>query len=183
MSIKQNESAEIQSLLYKLEGELHVLFKREHAEIRDELSQMGSVVSDAIKTLVQSLNSLSSQINEQDELVLKMAVLAGSIETESQQYQELSKMVRQNIIAVVRSLQFEDIVQQLVSHCRSRSDGLEQLIDRLNQNFNILKNTTQGEAEQVLLVMKADVAKVRMDLEKENPVKQTSMGVGKIELF
>ncbi|MDH3342085.1 MAG: hypothetical protein OEM07_00005, partial [Gammaproteobacteria bacterium] len=69
MNNNKNESSDIQSLLYDLEGELYQLIKREHAEISDELAQMGSVVSDAIKTLVKSLNSLSSQLKEQNELV------------------------------------------------------------------------------------------------------------------
>ena len=122
MSIKQDESSEVQSLLYDLEGELYVLIKREHAEISDELSQMGLVVSDAIKTLVQSLNSLSGQLKEQNELVPLIASAADDAESEKHQqaYHAVSKMVNQNITAVVRSFQFEDIVQQLVTQCGTR---------------------------------------------------------------
>ena len=185
MSMKQDESSDIQALLFGLENELHGLMKREHAEIRDELSQMGLVVSDAISTLMQSLNGLSEQIKEQNELVRNIATAAGNTESEKKQqaYHALSDKVNQNINAVVRSFQFEDIVQQLVSHCRARSDGLEQLVDQLNENVNKLKNSSQGDAKQVFSVMRTDIAKVRKELEKENPVKQTSMGVGEIELF
>ena len=185
MTTHNNESDEIQSLLYKLETELHGLFKREHAEIRDELSQMGSVVSDAIKTLMQNLNSLNVHLKEQDELVQKISTGIDRAENEKQfhEYQALSKMIGQNITAVVRSFQFEDIVQQLVSHCRTRSDGLELLVDQLNQNVSQLKGCTQDENEQIISLMMADIAKARQKLEKENPVKQTSMGAGDIELF
>ena len=185
MNIKHDESSAIQSLLYGLESELYVLIKREHAEISDELSQMGAVVNDAIKTLVQSLNSLSGQLKEQNELVQKIASAADDVESEKQQqaYHVMSKMVSQNINTVVRSFQFEDIVQQLVTHCGTRSENLEQLFDRINQNVTELKNAVQGESRKVLSVMKADIAKVSEDLKKENPVKQTSMGEGGIELF
>ena len=185
MSIKQNESAEIQSLLYKLEGELHVLIKREHVEIRDELSQMGSVVSDAIKTLMQSLNSLNVHLKEQNELVRKISTGTDRAENKLRyhEYEALSKMIGQNITDVVRSFQFEDIVQQLVSHCRTRSDGLELLVDQLNQNVGNLKEATQDSAQQIVSVMMTDIAEARKKLEKENPVKQTSMGAGGIELF
>lgn len=185
MSTKQEESSEIQSLLYSLEGELYGLIKREHAEISDELAQMGSVVSDAIKTLMQSLNSMSTQLKEQNELVRQMAASADNAESEKQHddYQALSKMLNQNITTVVRSFQFEDIVQQLVTHCGTRSGNLEQLFDRINQNVIELKNANFDESGQVLSVMKADIAKVSEDLKKENPVKQTSMGAGGIELF
>ncbi len=185
MSTKQDESSEIQSLLYDLEGELYGLIKREHAEISDELTQMGSVVSDAIKTLVQSLNSLSGQLKEQNELVQLIASAADDAESEKQQlaYHAISKMVNQNITTVVRSFQFEDIVQQLVTHCGTRSDNLERLFDRINQNVDDLKSSAQGGSGQILSTMRADIAKVSDDLKKENPVKQTSMGAGSIELF
>ncbi|MCW8830461.1 MAG: hypothetical protein OQK32_02965 [Gammaproteobacteria bacterium] len=185
MSTKQDESSEIQSLLYDLEGELYVLIKREHAEISDELSQMGSVVSDAIKTLMQSLNSLSGQLKEQNDLMQKIVSAVDDVESEKQQqaYHAVSKMVNQNITAVVRSFQFEDIVQQLVNHCSTRSANLEQLFDRVNQNVEELKKAGQVESERVLSMMKTDIAKVSEDLKKENPVKQTSMGAGEIELF
>ena len=185
VSIKQNESSDIQSLLYDLEGELYVLIKREHAEISDELSQMGSVVNDAIKTLMQSLNSLNDQLKEQNELVLEMASATDDAESGKQQqaYHALSKKVNQNITDVVRSFQFEDIVQQLVTHCGTRSENLEQLFDRVNLNVDELKKAGEGESGHILSEMKADIAKVSEDLKKENPVKQTSMGAGEIELF
>ncbi|MCK5001545.1 MAG: hypothetical protein KAS57_00865, partial [Gammaproteobacteria bacterium] len=85
MSTNQDESSEIESLLYDLEGELYHLIKREHAEISDELSQMGLVVNDAIKTLVQSLNSLTGQLKEQNELVHKIASAVDDVESEKQQ--------------------------------------------------------------------------------------------------
>ena len=185
MITKQDEASNVQSLLYDLEGELYVLIKREHAEISDELTQMGSVVSDAIKTLMQSLNSLSVQLKEQNKLVQKIASATDDAESEKQQqaYHVLSKMVNQNITTVVRSFQFEDIVQQLVAHCGTRSGNLEQLFDRINRNVIELKIADHGESAKVLSVMKADIAKVSEDLKKENPVKQTSMGAGGIELF
>lgn len=182
MTTKQDESAEIQSLLYDLEGELYSLIKREHAEISDELSQMGSVVSDAIKTLMQSLNNLNTQLQEQNELVQKITLAAADTERQ-QEYDALSQMVKQNISSVVRSFQFEDIVQQLVAHCGTRSENLEKLFDRINQNVDALKKSGQNDSGQILLTMKQDIAKVSADLEKENPVKQTSMGAGGIELF
>jgi len=181
---KQAESSETLALLYGLEKELYGLITREHAEIRDELSQMGSVVSDAIRTLLQSLNSLSEQLKEQHKLVESLPLEGNLASMEKQrEYHALSRMIDQNLSAVVRSFQFEDIVQQLVSHCRTRSDGLEQLFERLNLNVNLLKNSSQNEFGQILSAMQVDVAMVRKQLEKENPVKQTTMGEGGIELF
>lgn len=185
MSTNQDKASDTQSLLYDLEGELYKLIKREHIEISDELSQMGMVVSDAIKTLVQSLHSLSGQLKKQDELVRKIVSAVDKVESKKQQqiYDEYSKTINQSITNVVRSFQFEDIVQQLVAHCSSRSENLEKLFDRINRNVDELKSANKEESEQILSMMQSDVAKISADLKKENPVKQTSMEAGKIELF
>lgn len=185
MSIKQVEPTEAGALLYGLVNELHGLITREHTEIRDELSQMGSVVSDAIKTLMLSLNGLNAQLNQQNQMIQKMAVVVDVAESEQLQneYQALNKMVNQNITVVVRSLQFEDILQQLIGHCRARSEGLEDLVDQLNLDVDMLKNAPQDKAKEVMSDMQAKISEVGKKLEKENPVKQTSMGAGGIELF
>lgn len=185
MSKKQKGSLKTRELLYDLENKLHGLIMREHAEIRDELSQMGSVVSDAIKTLMQSLNGLNTQLQKQGQIVQEMASATDAEENENlhQGYQALGQMVNQNITVVVRSFQFEDIVQQLIGHCRARSEGLEQLVDQLSEDVNVLKNSSQGDSMQVLSAMQVKIAEVGKKLEKENPVKQTSMGAGGIELF
>ncbi len=183
--MKNNESSEVNSLFYDLECELYVLIKREHAEISDELSQMGMVVNDAIKTLMQSLSSLDGQLKQQNELVQQIISAVDDAESEKHQqsYHALSKSVNGNITNVVRSFQFEDIVQQLVTHCGARSDNLEQLFDRINKNVTEFKDASTDDSKKILLDMKEDIAQVSQNLKKENPVKQTSMGEGGIELF
>ncbi|MDH3342196.1 MAG: hypothetical protein OEM07_00575, partial [Gammaproteobacteria bacterium] len=117
--------------------------------------------------------------------VQNIAAAVDDVESEKYQqaYHTLSKAVSHDITTVVRSFQFEDIVQQLVAHCGTRSDNLERLFDRINNNVDELISSPQHDSEKILAVMKADIATVSETLKKENPVKQTSMGEGGIELF
>lgn len=188
MSNNKNEPSDTQTVLYGLADDLHYLVTREHQIIGDELEQMSSLVSDAIKTLVKSFNNLNINMVDQAELVQKIvASQAGEKAKQAaecqQEFVKLSQEMKQNIATTVRSFQFEDIVQQLVVHCSTRSNGMEQLFTRLDKGLKQLKTAEKHESAQIVNDMQKDVAEVRALLERENPVKQQSMSAGGIELF
>lgn len=186
---KKNEgSAKATSELYDLANDLHFLVNREHQIIGDELEQMRSLVSDAIKILVKSFNSLNIHMMDQSDLVKKVIAI-GSDDADKnkniygEEYFRLGQEMKQNLAETVRSFQFEDIVQQLVMHCRSRAENMEQLFARLDQGLACLKNAKGDEAVKIVKDMRNDVISVRKILEKENPVKQKTMLAGGVELF
>jgi methyl-accepting chemotaxis protein len=177
-----------QDVLYGLADNLNYLVNREHQIIGDELEQMSALVSDAIKTLVKSFNNLNINMVDQAELVQEIVSAASSEKNNStdehqQEFLKLGQEMKQNIATTVRSFQFEDIVQQLVVHCRTRSNGMEQLFSRLDKGLKQLKMAEKEQAIQIVNDMQKDVAEVRELLERENPVKQDSMSAGGIELF
>jgi methyl-accepting chemotaxis protein len=188
VSNSKTKSSGTQAVLYDLADNLHYLVNREHQIIGDELDQMSALVSDAIKTLVKSFNNLNINMVDQAELVEKIVVACGSGEEKNttgyqQEFLKLGHEMKQNIATTVRSFQFEDIVQQLVIHCRTRANGMEQLFTRLDKGLEQLKTAEQKQAIQIVNDMQKDVADVRALLERENPVKQNSMQAGGIELF
>lgn len=186
MSSDKNKPSDTQEMLYELADNLHYLVNREHQIIGDELEQMSSLVSDAIKTLVKSFNNLNINMVDQAEMVQKIVETQGK-EKETSDYQQeflkLSQEMKQNIATTIRSFQFEDIVQQLVVHCSTRSDGMEQLFGRLDKGLAELKTADKQQSAQIINNMQKDVAEVRALLERENPVKQDSMAAGSVELF
>lgn len=188
MSKKQNKISDTQTVLYGLADDLHYLVNREHQIIGDELEQMSALVSDAIKTLVKSFNNLNINMVDQSDLVEKIVAAANSKIPNStadnqEEFVELTREMKRNIAATVRSFQFEDIVQQLVVHCRTRSDGMERLFTRLDKGLTQLKTAEEKQAIKIVNNMRKDVADLRALLERENPVKQDSMKAGGIELF
>jgi len=188
VSKKKLESSETQGVLYKLADDLHYLVNREHQIIGDELEQMSSLVSDAIKTLVKSFNNLNINMADQAQLVQEIVASASAGKGKNtascqEEFLKLSRDMKQNIATTVRSFQFEDIVQQLVVHCRTRSDGMEQLFTRLDSGLAQLKTADEQQAVQIVDIMRKDVAELRALLERANPVKQDSMRAGGVELF
>jgi len=185
---KTESPDDTQAVLYDLADNLHYLVNREHQIIGDELDQMSALVSDAIKTLVKSLNNININMVDQAELVEKIVSAEGSSKDAGsadyqQEFAKLGLEMKQNIAATVRSFQFEDIVQQLVIHCRTRSNGMERLFTRLDKALKKLKMAEKQQAIQIVKEMQKEVAEVRALLDRENPVKQQSMCAGGIELF
>ena len=184
------ESSDLRAAIYALADDLNQLVSREHQILQDELGQVSTLVGDAIKMLVESFNSLNRELAEQENLIqLFIAEVLDSNDQEVEQLgriSALSKQIKQNVLTATRSLQFDDIVQQLVVHSHHRTEKMEELFDGLFEKLSELKVAEPQDATLVakyLEAMHEEITHCRVALEKANPVKQTSMGAGKAELF
>ena len=183
-------SSELREAIYGLAEDLNQLVSREHQILQDELGQVSTLVGDAIKTLVDSFNSLNDQSAEQVRLVqLIVSEVLDSNDQEIEQLSrisELSQQINRDVASATRSLQFDDIVQQLVTHSHHRTEKMEELFDGLFEKLSELKVAEPQDAILVakyLEAMQEEITHCRVTLGKTNPVKQTSMGAGKAELF
>ena len=190
MDKDKTESSDLREAVYILAEDLNQLVSREHQIIQGELGQVSTLVDDAIKTLVESFNSLNEQVAEQANLVQYIVTEvsdSGNHEVEQlTRIFELSQQINQNVASATRSLQFDDIVQQLVTHSHRRTEQMEQLFAGLYQKLSDLKAAEPHGSNQIVKYIEAmqeEIARSRAALEKANPVKQTSMGAGKAELF
>ena len=184
------ESSDLREAVYGLAEDLNRLVSRENQILQGELGQVSTLVGDAIKTLVKSFNNLNGQVAEQENLVqFIVAEVLHSNDHEVEQLgriSELSQQINQNVASATRSLQFDDIVQQLITHSHRRTKQMEQLFAGLTEKLSELKVVEPQNSTQItkyLEAMQEEINRFRVALEKTNPVKQTSMGAGKAELF
>lgn len=184
------ESSDLREAIYGLAEDLNRLVSRENQILQGELGQVSTLVGDAIKMLVESFNNLIGQVVEQENLVqFIVAEVLNSSDQEVEQLgriSELSQQINQNVASATRSLQFDDIVQQLIIHSHRRTKQMEQLFAGLNKKLSELKVVEPQDSTQIakyLEAMQEEINRFRVALEKTNPVKQTSMGAGKAELF
>jgi len=183
-------SSELRDAVHSLAEDLNQLVSREHQILQDELGQVSTLVGDAIKTLVESFNNLSRQVAEQENLVqLIVTEVLDSNDLEVEQLARisaLSQQIKHNVVTVTRSLQFDDIVQQLVTHSHHRTEKMEELFAGLFEKLSELKVAESQDAilvAEYLEAMQKEIIRCRVALGKANPVKQTSMGAGKAEFF
>ena len=191
----KKKSSEHREAVYDLTEDLNHLVSREHQILQDELGQVSTLVGDAIKILAKSFNNLNQQVAEQVSLVRSIADEVSDSQDPASGDQgvagldriaDISQQINQNVASAVRSLQFDDIVQQLVIHSQRRAEQMEQLFADLHEKILVLKAVDPQNATQItenLEAMQEAISQSRFALDKTNPVKQTSMGTGEVELF
>jgi len=177
-------------LFQDLATTLNGLVVREHQILQEELGQLSTLIRDAIATLEESFHLINEQASEQS----KLATSTAEVLNEKKQrlpigldnISKISEQINKNVATAVRSLQFEDIIQQLAAHSNNRAAQIEQLFVKLGEKLITLESIKSDEAiciEQIIYAMQSDMEDFRRAVEKGNPVKQATMDEGKIELF
>ena len=174
-------------LLHKLANDLNRIVIKEHQILQHELKQISTLIRDAIKTLENSFNCISDQASEQLQLVKSIVEITTVNNSDDlPRLSELTNGINKNVANAVRSLQFEDIIQQLTMHSHNRVEQMGLLLSRLDSRLDKL-NTLDSENTDLMIqtirAMQDDLQNFCNSVQKENPVKQQSMKEGKIELF
>ena len=182
-TIKNN----ISLLLSELAEDLTCLMIREHQYIYEELEHVRNLVRDATRSLTSSFDEMNILAIEQTTMVTLALQLNNANNKELlEQCKRSEKHYRANQVKIVTALQFDDIVQQLTKHAQNRAMSIREMFKRLDgalKEFKHLDQKDDPEFISKILQLKQDVAKFRTELEKENPVKQSSLSIGRTELF
>jgi hypothetical protein len=160
-------------MLADLANDIVNLMIREHQSIHQELEHVGKLIGDASKSLTinfDKLNTIAARHN---------SLLENEDNTPAED-------LKKNQLNIVTALQFDDIVQQLTKHSQSRTRHIQVMFKKLATYLDEIKNSDCQSASTFnarIIELKRDVNELRLELEKENPVKQSSLATGKTELF
>ena len=178
---------DINSLLSELANELTCLMISEHQYIHEELEHIRNLVSDATRSLTSCFDEINILAIEQTTMVTLALQLNNANNKELlEQCKRSEKHYRTNQVKIVTALQFDDIVQQLTQHAQRRTLKIQEMFKRLNsalKEFKLLDHKDDPEFIKKILRLKSDAANFRKELEKKNPVKQSSLATGRTELF
>jgi hypothetical protein len=185
-------------------------FKSQLATARGELDQVQSLFFDAILKLVSGFASITAQTRAQEQLV--MAITSGQASagargdalhethqvshalTLAEAAGELARItikLEQDVNAAVTTLQFQDIATQLLGHVSRRADVLTGVADKIGALAGVLAakgmpaidDATRAQGlRRVCDELIAVLASVHQATHM-NPVRQTSMAVGEVELY
>jgi len=187
MNNKNTTKEDISSLLSELADDLTCLMIREHQYIHEELDHVRNLVRDATRSLTSSFDEMNILAIEQTTMVTLALQLNNANNKELlEQCRRSEKHYRANQVKIVTALQFDDIVQQLTKHAQNRAMSIQAMFKRLGKalkEFKHLDHKEDPEFISKILQLKQDVAKFRTELEKENPVKQSSLSIGRTEFF
>lgn len=148
--------------------------------IKEELHQVDRLVSDAVNNLVINFKYISKLTQSHHDMVLaieRMAAPEGSkpILQLLDKQMAIAGRIEQELEMAVTSLQFGDLVAQLLAHTGRQVETLCMELQRQDRRSG-LKKTIEQEA----IVSAIRVAKAKS---KQKPVVQQGMQTGDIELF
>ena len=108
--------------------------------------------------------------------------MAAVIEKQNSVSYEVDRVVGQ----AITSLQFQDMVNQLLQHARTRLDGMEQAWHRMGDWAREASMQSDGVSRERVEQMRLEIEQILTDTASKasrGPVRQESMSSGDIELF
>jgi len=155
--------------------------------IKGELNQIDRLVSDAVNNLVINFRYISKLTKSHHDMVLaieKMAAPEGSkpiLELLDKQM-DIAGKIEQELEMAITSLQFGDLVTQLLAHTTHQVEILNIELQRIDRQGNWKKKVEEESLRTIHegISKAVDVAKIK---NKRKPVVQQGMQMGDIELF
>jgi methyl-accepting chemotaxis protein len=147
--------------------------------IKDARDSIGEVASKDMNFAIQSKARV-------DEMIVHLTRLNETIASNLTNISEISENINGLVGDSVRSLQYEDIVRQLIGYSEHHLSRLENIINFVHSGINDLASKPDVTAKQFI----SEFARIRDQINKQatlemarKPVEQTSMDQGEVELF
>ncbi|SEN07003.1 hypothetical protein [Nitrosomonas marina] len=153
--------------------------------IQKDLHQIDRLVNDAVSNLVfnfKYINELSQSHHKMVVAIEKMSIPkenTAMLELLSKQM-EIASKIEHELDSAVISLQFGDLVSQLLAHTAKQIENLNASLLHIDHASSSVKNSTSLQTTNTKLSMAVQRAKTN---ESSKPVVQHEMQKGEIELF
>ena len=173
------------------------------SEVR-KLSQHSSILSEKIRSQAQKtkatigearkivgevaakdMNIAITAKGRVDDMLIEIGLMNSMVSEKLQDVNTITDNINSDINRAVRALQFEDITGQLYGYIIKRLDSLDKLI--IDIENKALPSSTMTTIEYSLIVrdMRDNIQSIKNGSNKalHNPVSQSSMNAGVVELF
>lgn len=156
-------------------------------------------VQEAVKVTEAAIERLASQDmtfalhakQHVDEMMIDVQAVNRAMSSSADELSAITREVGANVNAAVTTLQFQDLVRQLLSHVIQRMDALNSVSAQLRQLATQLTPAAGGDVDPASRVrdieascgeLHALIGRVRQ-MTQSNPVRQAAMTGGEIEMF
>lgn len=156
-------------------------------DIKGELNQIDRLVSDAVNNLVINFRYISKLTKSHHDMVLaieKMAAPEGSkpiLELLDKQM-DIADKIEQELEMAITSLQFGDLVTQLLAHTTHQVEILNMELQRVDRQGNRRKRIGEESSHTIHEGISKAINEAK-NKSKRKPVVQQGMQIGDIELF
>lgn len=160
-------------------------------QIRVQVEKSKKIVQETREVVHQmamrDMDSLTEAKDSSDLLFAKLAVMNEHISRNLSQVSEITRGIDRSVGLAVQSLQFEDIVGQLLTAAEREMSAQEKTLTDLRDRLRAFTETAQsgGDRRAALLKLNNSLQGVRQSavFQKSQSVLQQSMDEGDVELF
>jgi len=170
---------EIPNTIYNAEADEFFL------NIKSDLNQVDRLVSDAVNNLVINFKFISQLTKSHYEMVMaieKLAIPDGSepILELLRKQMLIADKIEDELETAITSLQFGDLVTQLLAHTSSQIDVFNRVLQRIDRH-----SSWQGKDKNMTNIHEgiSKAVQITRSRGKQKPVVQQAMHRGEIELF
>ena len=167
---------ELQEDISQIALELINVINTEHANLQIEISRMSNIVNEASRKLHESFHGFQDEKQQLLDALASSQPGSDPLRPEKDEPNHMHKGIT--------SLQFEDIVQQMLAHANVRLQTIENLMGELNQKISdYMKDPSDNALAQMLSSCRNEIEAARQKLILDNPVKQDSLDKGDVTFF
>jgi len=159
--------------------EIRGVVSKAMGNIKSAQSTIGNIASKDMNFAIRSKEHV-------DEMFEDMTRINQFVSDRLETVSSISDNISDNVATVIRSLQFEDILRQLIEHIQQRMTGIDKLSRQMKasvteQNISVM----QGDISPAYFELKKELEIIRDSRVKENQrtVRQKNMVEGGAELF
>lgn len=157
------------------------------SSIKDELGQVDRLVGDAVGNLVASFRYISKLTRFHQEILLAIEETATPAGSEMlkllRREMAIAGQIEQELDAAVTSLQFGDLVTQLLGHTMHRVEDLSAALQRIDRQSVLRESSDSDHKLQRIHGGISRVVTAANAANRRKPVVQHGMQTGEIELF
>ena len=168
---------DINDLFFTLLEEHNQLSARVDHLLKEDLAQTSNIINDVIENLIDSFDL----INKNLDFLIDNSVIDSDNKVNDE---TIVSDIKSSINIIQRCLQFEDIVQQLIVHSTHLIEQKEKLLTNISDEIHKISTSQYCTVQNESLIKAIHAIKNSAEIiEKESPVKQSSLKRGNIELF
>lgn len=162
----------------KLNVQIHEQVEKARSAVCDTRQIVGEIAATDMNLAIQAKGRAEDMLEAVAEMNRTLAALLREVSV-------ITEQLTQDVNLAVRSLQFEDIVNQLLVYSNTRLEEMQTLMQTCNQGLQTLQDVDAVHRQEALQQLLETVTSVKaaQDDGGHKPALQASMGAGDIELF
>jgi len=182
-----SQSQVLRQTIDKVADSISQLVIQEQQAMNDDFTRMSGILQEAAENLRDCFNEMSHQRAKQSaQPHAKNNENNQPAKNNIQALTSATSEINSHAGKAIRSLQFEDIMQQMINHSRRRAEEIEKLFVALTNHISGLNSDETLGTDQIIDILEnclTDINEVEQALDLKNPVRQQSLAQGDVELF